>query len=112
NKLQGEIPSWLWKFSSELKSLDLSDNKFEGPFSPTLVEIVLLDVSRNELSGHLEADIDERLGNVQIFLLAGNRFEGKIPASVGNISLLYVLDMSGNRFSGNVPSSMGALQYL
>jgi Leucine-rich repeat (LRR) protein len=61
------------------------------------------------LGGSLPSNIGEALPSLQILYLGDNKFEGHVPASLGNASNLEELDLPNNRFDGEIPSSFGKL---
>ncbi|KNA22089.1 hypothetical protein SOVF_037340 [Spinacia oleracea] len=44
--------------------------------------------------------------------LSSNRFNGEIPASLGNFSYLNALELDHNRLSGRIPAIIGKLQRI
>jgi hypothetical protein len=42
--------------------------------------------------------------------LTDNSFSGPIPASIGNLSELYWLDLAVNKLDGKIPDTIGILQ--
>ncbi|XP_059076389.1 leucine-rich repeat receptor protein kinase EMS1-like [Cryptomeria japonica] len=111
-----DIPSWLWEFSPELRSLNLSNNHLEGPLTVSSIPLPLqsLDLSVNELNGPLLLDIPipEQKFSLEKLLLADNKIEGPITASLGTMTSLYILDLSNNQLRGNIPDSLGNLTLL
>ena len=51
-------------------------------------------------------------GRVAWLNLAKNKLTGTIPSSIGNLTLLNILDLSVNQLSGAIPSSLGNLVQL
>ncbi|KAH9307871.1 hypothetical protein KI387_035782, partial [Taxus chinensis] len=89
-KIVGSLPSWLWKFSSQLRSLDILDNNLEGLFASTL----------------------DALPNLQIVRLQNNSLEGEIPSNLANLSMISILNIADNRFKGEIPEDLGMLTKL
>lgn len=46
---------------------------------------------------------------LKVIVLSHNRFEGEIPASIGNLKGLNVLNFSNNKLTGSISSSLGNL---
>ena len=68
--------------------------------------VVALDLSANNLSGPISPDIDDLIDTLtalQVLDLSGNRLNGAIPTTLGNLSNLIHLDLSGNQLSGLIP---------
>ena len=51
-------------------------------------------------------------GRVTGLELANNRLVGKIPAQLGDLNSLEILDLEGNQLSGPIPAELGALKRL
>nr|XP_048329023.1 receptor-like protein EIX2 [Ziziphus jujuba var. spinosa]XP_048329024.1 receptor-like protein EIX2 [Ziziphus jujuba var. spinosa]XP_048329025.1 receptor-like protein EIX2 [Ziziphus jujuba var. spinosa] len=80
-------------------------------FSKTLYLVVSLDLSGNNLSGYLPAEITKLLGLV--FLnLSRNHISGHIPGSISKLKQLSSLDLSSNKLSGAIPQSLATLSFL
>ncbi|KAL8171516.1 hypothetical protein V2J09_023320 [Rumex salicifolius] len=96
---------------TELRSLDLSFNKdLTGPLSPALGllnKLNMLILAGCGFSGR----IPQELGNLtQLLFLAlnSNKFTGEIPASLGYLTNLTWLDLSDNQLTGPLPVSKGS----
>lgn len=97
--------------SDEGDTLDLSgegltkvpDNVF------TKTALVELDLSKNNLSGSLQAEV-RHLSNLRVLDLSDNNFTG-VPAEIGQLSKLEVLDLSNNPLTG-LPHEIGNLKNL
>nr|GMD46807.1 MDIS1-interacting receptor like kinase 2-like [Ipomoea batatas] len=46
------------------------------------------------------------------FSISGNKFNGSIPPTIGDLSNLVFLDLSNNRFDGSIPPQIGKLREL
>ncbi|XP_076943672.1 putative LRR receptor-like serine/threonine-protein kinase RFK1 [Bidens hawaiensis] len=60
---------------------------------------------------YLGSSIPSELGSSQLqsISLLGNRFSGKIPGELGNITTLTYVNLEANNLSGTVPSELGKL---
>ncbi|XP_075666489.1 cuscuta receptor 1-like [Castanea sativa] len=106
NNLKGPFPGWLLVNNTRLGVLSLNNNLFMGQLhlSLPLNSTYAMDVSNNQLSGHLQGNIGNILPKIRILHLFKNDFEGYLPFSIGNMSLLGILNLSFNNFSGEVPT--------
>lgn len=135
--LSGKIGRGLEKLQS-LKVISLSNNNLTGRISPELAlipnlerlnlswnslsgdipssfsgisSLQFLDLSHNSLSGLLPDNLFARCSSLRYLSLAGNRFEGPIPATLSRCTILNHLNISGNRFSGS-PNFSGGIWTL
>lgn len=51
-------------------------------------------------------------GLVETIKLVNNNLDGKIPASIGNLSSVYVIQLDSNKLTGNIPPQFDDLQFL
>jgi Leucine-rich repeat (LRR) protein len=68
----------------------------------------------NNIEGVLPASIGN-LENLKVLELSFNKISGTIPLEIGKLDKLNLLALNGNNLSGNIPSSIGnlkALKYL
>ncbi|XP_060671440.1 LRR receptor-like serine/threonine-protein kinase FLS2 [Ziziphus jujuba] len=82
-----------------------------GHWIGKLVNLVILDLSKNQLS----ATTPETVSNLKMLEqldLSNNAFQGNIPASIGDLGSLKSLGLSSNNLSGIIPKSMEKLRYL
>jgi Leucine-rich repeat (LRR) protein len=93
------------------EKLDLSgkdlDKISDDTFSKSSVTV--LDVSSNNLTGSLPAEI-RKLTELEVLIAANNNMTG-IPAEIGRLSKLRIVDFSNNNISG-LPSEIGRLKEL
>ncbi|XP_044474188.1 receptor-like protein EIX2 [Mangifera indica] len=95
SKLSGKINPSLVDLKN-LRSLDLSDNNFEG------VEIPRFLGSMQNLR------IPENIGamsSLESIDFSRNQLSGEIPQSISKLTFLSVLNLSNNKLSGRIPSS-------
>uniref|UniRef100_A0A0E0F3L8 non-specific serine/threonine protein kinase n=1 Tax=Oryza meridionalis TaxID=40149 RepID=A0A0E0F3L8_9ORYZ len=144
NLFHGKIPSSITN-ASNLYLLDVSNNNFNGGLASSigkLTKLSWLNLEFNELHGRNSED-QEFLNSIanctelQMFSIAWNRLEGRLPNSFGNHSFqlqyvhmgenqlsghfpsglenlhnLVAIELAGNRFSGVLPDWLGALKSL
>ncbi|XP_015169469.1 receptor-like protein 12 [Solanum tuberosum] len=113
NKLQGEIPDWM--FSTSIVRLDLSHNFLTG-FKKQVWHsdsLQYLNLENNFLQGTLHQSFCD-MHNLDFLILAQNNFSGSIPDCLGNSnSFISILDLRMNSFHGEIPRILPTtLQYL
>nr|CAB3475065.1 unnamed protein product [Digitaria exilis] len=96
-----------WKPSeSKVLSLNLGNMGLRGPFPRALqfcTSMTALDLSGNNISGPLPADINLQLPLMTSLDLSNNSFSGEIPSGIGNMTYLSALNLQHNRFTGRIP---------
>ncbi|XVF78913.1 hypothetical protein PTKIN_Ptkin14bG0176200 [Pterospermum kingtungense] len=120
---------------SSLRILDLSHNEFSGSLSTSYFRnfkgmMNLSGVRVGYMGDYPKGNLDYygdsvvvTIKGVEIELeriltifttidMSSNRFEGKIPETVGNLLCLQLLNFSHNKFTGPIPSSFGNLAAL
>ncbi|XXG84492.1 hypothetical protein AAC387_Pa10g1998 [Persea americana] len=134
NRIQGEIPNWIWKvgnrtlrflnlssnflesfehplpeFSSlsALSSVDLHSNKLRGSLPVFPPQVFFQDYSNNNFSSVIPATINFTFS--VFFFLSNNSVSGEIPLSICDARYLEILDLSNNKFSGKLPTCLGEL---
>uniref|UniRef100_A0A3Q7EJ59 Uncharacterized protein n=1 Tax=Solanum lycopersicum TaxID=4081 RepID=A0A3Q7EJ59_SOLLC len=112
------FPNWL-KSQKELKfldisnaNIDLSSNLFNGTIPLTSVSIELLDLSNNMFQGLIPQNISKVMPDLVFLSLSSNDISGEIPAIIGKMTLVQVIDLSNNKLTGSIPSSIGECSYL
>ena len=70
-----------------------------------------LSLNFNQLSGEIPAELGN-LANLELLELEGNRLTGEIPAELGNLANLRYLDLWQNQLSGEIPAELGNLANL
>ncbi|KAH7854047.1 hypothetical protein Vadar_009475 [Vaccinium darrowii] len=102
-----------------LKSLDMSENQFEGQMSRSYGNLSrcarnnleMLILSSNEITGALP-DWLGQFNHLKYLDLSRNSLSGSIPQSLGTLSALGELNLRGNQLSGAIPVSLGQLSSL
>ncbi|KAL6987868.1 hypothetical protein U1Q18_013614 [Sarracenia purpurea var. burkii] len=70
-----------------------------------------IDFSSNSLEGEIPASIGD-LRALYVLNLSHNALTGQIPSSLGNVTQLGSLDLSSNRLSGSIPITLARLTFL
>uniref|UniRef100_A0A7N0ZWL6 Uncharacterized protein n=1 Tax=Kalanchoe fedtschenkoi TaxID=63787 RepID=A0A7N0ZWL6_KALFE len=112
--ISGVVPDWIWKLSTNLVDLDLSENKLHGNLSEMLMAKGpwgSVDLGNNLFESTLPR---LRLSNISELSLKNNRISGVMPSDIfdQNPSLLLSLDLSGNMLYGNIPTKWDAREFL
>ncbi|CAL4953944.1 unnamed protein product [Urochloa decumbens] len=92
---------------STFKSLDVSNNSFDGTMPSEIGDLKLLKVlnlSRNAFSGGIPSQISSMV-ELESLDLSHNHLSGEIPSSMASLTFLEVLDLSYNHLFGPVPQS-------
>jgi len=114
NQLEGSIPTELGQLS-KLTNLALGENRLSDSIPTTLLnhtKLATLDVNTNLLRMALPSTFGNTLPALYALGLKSNMFYGQIPASLGNVQNLAIIDFSSNSFTGQIPSSLGNLTLL
>ncbi|XWS47712.1 hypothetical protein CRYUN_Cryun13aG0007700 [Craigia yunnanensis] len=131
NNLSGKIPKCFTNFSAMVSKRNSSDpisyafghfrNSIETTllvikgilleYSSTLRLVTSMDLSDNNLSGEIPADITSLFG-LWSLNLSTNGLTGRIPETIGNMGTLESLDFSFNQLSGAIPPSISNLTFL
>ncbi|POO00636.1 LOW QUALITY PROTEIN: Leucine-rich repeat domain containing protein [Trema orientale] len=105
NNIEGSIPHFIFKVGA----LNLSMNRFSNLNSLCSVtydvQLSYLDISYNQLSGHLP-DCWSRFKELRILILANNKLSGKIPISIGSLTQIETLHLANNYLTKELPSSL------
>ncbi|PQQ04701.1 tyrosine-sulfated glycopeptide receptor 1 [Prunus yedoensis var. nudiflora] len=116
NILSGELPLSLP--SSNIQTLDLSNNHFHGAIpssffqqASNLTSFNIFRAGHNNLSGLLPEDIYNAT-KLEEIALPLNSLRGAISDKIVNITNLAILDLYFNQFSGELPFNLGKLSEL
>ncbi|KAM2961377.1 hypothetical protein FF1_030956 [Malus domestica] len=116
NSLQGSLENKLFESLNSLEILDLSYNLLSGelPLSLTSSNIRTLDLSSNRFHGPIPSSFFMHAWKLTSFNVSNNAFSSNIPSSVCLHSnpLVKVLDFSSNQFSGNIYRGFGRCSEL
>ena len=71
-------------------------------------EVIQLELTNNQLSGHLPQEV-AWLENIEMLDLSHNSVVGEIPQPIGDLHNLNVLKIHNNQFIGSLPNSLANL---
>lgn len=107
NSITGSVPGGL--FDLGLQEVDLSKNKLVGPIPPGSSKLFqslhTLDLSRNNLSGVIPAEMD-LLSTLRYLNLSWNGLSSRMPPELGYFQNLTVLDFRNNDLYGSIPGDI------
>ncbi|XP_002518223.2 probably inactive leucine-rich repeat receptor-like protein kinase At3g28040 [Ricinus communis] len=113
NKFTGQIPTSMVQFS-KLSVIRLRGNSFIGTIPEGLFNLGLeeVDFSDNKLIGSIPAGSSKFYGSLQILDLSRNNLTGNIRAEMGLSSNLRYLNLSWNNLQSRMPQELGYFQNL
>ncbi|XP_072972466.1 probable inactive receptor kinase At5g10020 [Typha angustifolia] len=97
--------------STSLKNLNLSSNALSGPLPSSIGKCILVDLSKNKLSGNLSV-IQSWEDTLQTIDLSSNKFTGTYPNEASHFGNLTSLKIRNNSLVGSLPSVYGRYQKL
>nr|XP_043633352.1 receptor-like protein EIX2 [Erigeron canadensis] len=116
--LSGEeifIDSQIFSYQLDSKVVSGSDSLVmkgrEDTYDTILGLVRLLDLSSNNLVGHIPSELTA-LRELKSLNLSRNQLSGMIPEKIGDIKSLETLDVSLNKLSGKLPMSLSNLTFL
>ncbi|KAL0010023.1 hypothetical protein SO802_005131 [Lithocarpus litseifolius] len=98
-------------YVSYVENVQLVPKGKEMEYKENLKLVRLIDLSSNNLSGSIFAEISD-LFELRFLNLSRNHLMGKIPEKIGSMKELESVDLSQNNLSGKIPSSMSNLTFL
>ncbi|XP_074578437.1 probably inactive leucine-rich repeat receptor-like protein kinase At5g48380 isoform X2 [Curcuma longa] len=104
--LRGQFPLGLQNCTS-LTGLDLSNNNFSGPIPADIAKriqfVTSLDLSFNNFSGEIPPNLSD-CSYLNALKLQHNQLTGQIPWQLGSLARLKDFDVSNNHLSGQIPN--------
>ncbi|KAM3239383.1 putative LRR receptor-like serine/threonine-protein kinase [Capsicum annuum] len=118
NQLTGLIPNSL-RYLTHLQLLNIGGNNLTSDSSLSFLtsltnckNLTFLDISSNPLNDMIPASTGNLSTSLRNFYANNGKIKGRIPNEVGNLSILFDLDLSGNNLVGSIPTSIGNLRDL
>ncbi|XP_028787214.1 receptor-like protein EIX1, partial [Neltuma alba] len=108
NEFSGKVPTSIGSLLL-VRHLILRNNHFIGqlPSLKNCIDLVMLDVGRNELVGPIPSWISgSNFPKLQVLSLTNNNFHGSLPSHLCHLSTIQVLDLSMNNLSGHIPKCL------
>ncbi|KAG6415748.1 hypothetical protein SASPL_123163 [Salvia splendens] len=105
--IHGSIPSTIWRLS-KLTLLNLTSNFLVGKISPEIPNLSRLE--QLSLSNNFFTEIPAALGRLSslgLIDVSYNNLSGRIPDDLGNLASLNSLFLNNNLLSGEIPSTIG-----
>ncbi|PPD85035.1 hypothetical protein GOBAR_DD18024 [Gossypium barbadense] len=120
NRFSGKIPQNFGKNSPQLATVSFSNNRFSEELPPELCSGLALEnftwgqcrnftklqIERDKISSGIPAELG-KLAQLGVLNLGANELTGEIPLELG-----YSLDLSSNSLSGSIPQDLGKLVSL
>ncbi|KAD2804599.1 hypothetical protein E3N88_37976 [Mikania micrantha] len=109
NLFNGSIPMSLCR-RTNLVVVDVSRNRLSGKIPDCfqhLQQLSALILNSNELFGVLPSSLGNNSSSLAWIKLNDNNFNGKLPRDLKNLRFLRVLDLGNNEFFGNIPKWIG-----
>lgn len=130
NRLAGPIPPWLGQFD-RLFYLDISNNSLQGEIPGSLAQMPgLVAAGAHSGGGDDEAQVQDfpffmrrntsvqgrQYNQVDSFppslVLGHNNLTGGVPAALGALTRVHIVDLSWNRLSGPIPPDLSGMTSL
>nr|XP_043632530.1 receptor-like protein Cf-9 isoform X2 [Erigeron canadensis] len=99
-----------------LKTLDLSNNDIHGHIPEWIGEmggnsLLILDLSNNSISGTIP-NVFNNYAKLEGFIVNENQLEGEVPSSLSNCQKLRIIDLGKNHLNDTFPGWLGSLPDL
>ena len=90
---------------------DVPIGQWYGVTTDSNGRVIQLNLISNQLTGAIPAELGD-LANLEILDLIVNRLAGEIPDELGNLTNLRILRLNENQLTGEIPSELGSLTNL
>ncbi|XP_024189672.1 receptor-like protein 6 isoform X1 [Rosa chinensis] len=117
NKLQGQVPKWMWNISTQVLYINISHNFLSG-FEKTAAVLPRIHLRYLDLSFNMFRELFflPYLTSFLYYNIANNNLTGQVSPMICNMTFLEYLDLSNNKLIGNLPQCGGnfsaSLEYL
>ncbi|XP_065874191.1 receptor-like protein EIX1 isoform X2 [Euphorbia lathyris] len=114
NNFSGSIPKSIGNLTS-LYFLHLWNNSLSGELPMSLQNcsgLKTIFLGKNELTGLIPSWISTSFSSMSILILGGNKFHGKIPKEICQLTSLQILDLSYNSLSGDIPKCINNFTFM
>jgi Leucine-rich repeat (LRR) protein len=120
NNFTGFVPSQIGRLRN-LNVLFLGNNLFEAnnekewEFISSLTNcsrLQMLSIEQNRFAGKLPSSVANLTTNLQLLRIHTNYISGVIPSDIGNLAGLEEIGVTSNLFTGVIPESIGKLRRL
>ncbi|CAL5079203.1 unnamed protein product [Urochloa decumbens] len=120
NSLTGVVPSELGRFQNFIvlrieKNIFEANNEEEWEFIASLTNcsnLQMLELGWNKFAGKLPSSLANLSTNLLWLRINSNNISGGIPSEIGNLANLQMLELAENLLSGDIPQSIGKLTQL
>jgi len=85
--------------------------EWHGVITDQTDRVAELDLAHNRLAGAIPAELGS-LASLSVLQLSGNKLTGEIPAELSELGDLKRLHLSGNQLTGEIPTELETLVYL
>ncbi|XP_038981350.1 probable LRR receptor-like serine/threonine-protein kinase At1g53440 [Phoenix dactylifera] len=111
NPISGKIPSFIGNWT-KLEFLNMQGTSMEGPFPPVLEK--LENITQLAVSDWKGGDGKfpplQNMRSMKYLVLRNLSISGELPDFIGEMTTLYILDLSFNNLTGSIPKSFDGLQ--
>nr|KJB10012.1 hypothetical protein B456_001G180300 [Gossypium raimondii] len=115
NIFHGELPNTISNLTN-LNAFSVFTNRFSGKIPQNFVwgqcrNLTKLQIERDKISSGIPAELG-KLAQLDVLNLGANELTGDIPLELGGLSLLFNLNLSQNHLKGRIPQTVGNLVML
>ena len=107
NSFENQLSNGSFGKLLNLKVIDVKNNLLSGPLPDalfsTLTNLEVIDFHQNALNGHIN-DVVAKGHSLRYMDVSSNLLSGGLPSSINNLRALTHLDLSYNRFEKSLPS--------